>query len=312
MIRSRILLSILGGILLISTPVVAADEEPNADLPKFTAGEAQKAFDEGHGLFQKGEWKAAEKLFKECSKKGEGEDRDRIKPWIQACKGGARLNRIDKVINKQEWRKAWVEIQRVNASYKETPLQATLAEYLERIEGNLFFPLATFEEDPPESQVDSSRHPSTAQINTDPRFVAGGKRSIQWTEKVGLGSAKILGWLPLAEFPGSLIDDHRYLSVSIYKPGESFGKYTLYFYTDEDPAQGGFANPLAVLKARCHYKHLTVEKQGWNHYRVDLWKELSNHSGAQRSEIRGLHMLIIPPSKADTVYIDEVKLERSK
>ena len=43
---------------------------------------------------------------------------------------------------------------------------------------------------------------------------------------------------------------------------------------------------------------------------IDLHKELSTLTSPNKEEVEGISLMMIPPSKPKTIYIDDVKLER--
>ena len=300
------------GLVLVAISVflvgpTGVDVARGEDAPSFQTEEARKAFADAQVLFEKGDWKPAQKLFKASRKGTDGSGKKSVKVWIKACQGGSKLARVEKAIEKERWHDAFTELQRLQASYGETPLKTRMARLEEEIEAEIFFPLASFERNPPPPETQNGR-PAGTSINRDARYVKSGERSLRWATSAGYG----LRWLPLADFEGSMIEDHRYLNISLYSTDDVVAKYTLFFRTKNDPVTTGEANrnPMAILKTRCFFHHLTVTEEGWVDYRIDLWKELATHSGATRKEIEGVGLLIIPPSRQKTIYIDDVRLEK--
>ncbi len=294
------------------TPLDAAPQDSSNSgdskhsTPAFQVAEATQIFMEGRDLFEKGDWKQAEKRFKECRKLADRQEKKLLKTWFAACKGGARLDKISRAVSKEKWHAAWGELQKIKAVYGETPLENQLHTMEKKIEKQLFLPLATFENPAPDAET--SAHGS-GEINTDLKYVRAGKRSLRWSEEVSLERNPI-AFLPLAMVEGSQFQEYRYLRLSIYSTDDLAGKYTVFFSTGHNPAAEPGGNPMDILRTRCFFHHLNVNKMGWTEFRIDLWKQLSTHSGASRSDIEGLSLLMIPPSRPKTIYIDEVKLEK--
>ena len=283
-------------------------EQENHPVPVFQNEEGTQLFDDARAEFEQGEWKAAQKSFKKCQKHTDRDGKKILKAWINACKGGSKLGRLDKAVAKEDWRGAWRELSKMKRAYGTTPLSGRLDSYLDQIEPELFTILATFEDPPPKPEEKvSNRRPSTSSFNRDPRYILSGKRSLRWRESVGLQGNKLIGWLPLAQFEGGTLTEHRALHISIFSTDENYGKFTILVDGAEgnQPWQG--MNP---LKSNVFFHHLTVNKPGWSHYQIDLVKGLSTHSSPQLQEMTNISLLIIPPSKPKVIYIDDVKLEK--
>ncbi|MFQ5654515.1 MAG: hypothetical protein ACE5GW_07270 [Planctomycetota bacterium] len=284
-------------------------DEPGA-TPTFQDEEAQRSFEGAKSLFEEGKWKEAEKLFRSCRKGTDRDGRKILKAWLAACKGGPKLAAVDKAIARGSWKSAWGKVERLNASYRETPLRERIDALARRVEKELFTPLATFEESPPESEkAVRDRRPTSAEINEKPELVRGGRRSLRWRESVGFGHGKVIGVLPISSFEGAWIKEHRFLRVSLHSEDEALGKFALFFDTGER-IDWASADPTAILKIPGYFYHITLNKKGWVDLRIDLWKQVSQHSGVTWDQIEGLNLLIIPPSKPKTIHIDEVKLEK--
>ena len=60
----------------------------------------------------------------------------------------------------------------------------------------------------------------------------------------------------------------------------------------------------------CFFRYVNLTKAGWTHVRVDLSKDLSKYGNASQEDVQGLYLLMLPFSRAKTIYVDEVMLER--
>lgn len=307
-----VLVSLLATLVLgaAETRLSNAQDKPTPESapnegPKFEQTEAQESFDAGKALFDKEDWKNAEKRFKACKKEANRDERKTVDSWIKACQGGKKLDKVHKAVAKQKWKGAWVELQKVSAKYGKTPLQEKLDVVRASIEKELFFPLATFEEDAPAPELAAGAR-NGAEFETKPDYVKSGKRSLRWSAQL----RGLIGYLPLARFEPGLFQEYRYLHISIYSPNDEFGKFTLLFDTDDDPGQIGAGDPTRILQTRCFFQHLTINETGWHDLRIDLWKEIQTNSTPTKEEVQGLSLLIVPPSRPKTIYIDDIRLER--
>ncbi|MFN0059272.1 MAG: hypothetical protein ACKVX7_12525 [Planctomycetota bacterium] len=268
--------------------------------PEFADDESRAAFARGVELFDKGDWKAADGEFTKCQKGATSKvSKAELKLWTRAVKGGPDLAKIEKAIDKKDWKGAWGQLTTANAKYADTPLKSKLDELTKVVEPELFLVLASFEEPPPEPEKLARNRPATASFNDDVKFVKSGKRSMRWSEGSGFAN------LQIARLEGGIPKEYRYLNISIYSSDDKLGKYTIFFPTGELGM-----NPMEILKTRCFFHHLTINKPGWHNLRIDLTKDLATHSNPTRDEIEGLNLLVIPPGQPKTIYIDDVKLEK--
>ena len=287
----------------------SGDEASPSDVktPSFDDASGQEAFDKGRQHFDKGEWKAAEKSFKACRSAVEKDDRDLLKSWTAACKGGTKLAAIEKSVAKESWLKAWNQLEKVDTSYGKTPLRSHLDKLYADIEPKLFMVLANYEEPAPEPQTEAGAPPATAKRVGDKELARRGDGSLRWRENVGLGTGKLLGFLPLAKFEGGTLSQCTHLWISIYSESKDHGKFTLLL----DNGDLNNRNPLEILKENVYFHHLTINHVGWKDYRIDLRKEFATLANPIPDEMQRLSLLIIPPSKPKIIRVDEVKFERS-
>lgn len=305
-----LLVSVAGVVLSLGAGFCADTEDTEAlPTPTFKDEVATATFKEGREHFTDGSYKEAQKCFRSSRSATDKAGKKIVDGWIDACKGGLKLADVEKAVAKESWRSAWDKLAKVEKKYGETPLRERLDMLGDMIARELFLPLATFEEEPPEPEKNAGNRPNTAEIVTDEKYVSEGKRSLKWREEVGLGSGKLLGWLNLAKFEGGALDQYRYLSLSILSEDKDFGKFTIFVDTGEDDEEWA-RNPMKVLQSNCYYHHLTINKPGWRRVRIDLRKDLSSTQKPELAEMQRLSLIIIPPSKPKTIYIDDVKLEK--
>ena len=291
----------------------AFPEEPPIEL---ASPEATAAFEEGIELFRRGEFSDAGKQFKIAKKKAAKPAKKRIGEYEKSIKEAKKLPRIEKSLAKSQWRKALGDLMKIEAALgKESPLEIYLAPLRTQVEAALYFPLANFEGKPPEPEARvKGRRPNSATANTKPEYVRDGEGSLQW--RAGGGGANVggmagftFGSLPLAAFDGSRVEEYRILDLWIYSTDDEFGKFTLYFGIEDD-GPGQTFQGTNILKTRCFLHHITVTKEGWQRVRVDLLKELPKNHNLDWSDVTGVALMVIPPSKGKTIYIDSLRLER--
>ena len=291
----------------------AAVEIPEIDL---ASPEAAVAFEEGVIEFSRGAFTDAAKKFRSAKKGAKKNAKLTIASYEKACKEGKKLTKIETAISKSQWRKALKDLTKIERTVGEaSPLEPHLKPLRESIHAELYFHLATFEEKPPgpEAKV-AGRRPSNATISDEKGYSKDGKRSLRWAAgnlggRGGAFGGMSFGALPLAAFDGNEVNDYRILDAWIYSTSEDFGKFTFYFGIEDD----GPGTTLAVtdlLKIRCFFHHVTVAKKGWHHIRIDLLKDLPKHHNLEWADVTGVSLLIVPPSKGKTIYIDSIRLER--
>ena len=293
--------------------------------PTFKTPEALKRFKEGGDLFSEKNWKDAIKAFQEVVKQtSDKASRKIVDAYLQAAKGGKNLDRINKDIKKKKWRKAWSGWLTQQKKYGDTPLSIHLEELHKVIYPELFFDLATFETDPPEPEKKAREAwpENETRLTKDPDVIHEGEGALVWSagNTGGGGFAGgafgnfAFGRLPLASLEEVIFDDYRWLNFSIYNEDDNFGKYVIYFGTD--PIQGGnqaWANAgglAGFLRNNCYSHQVTIRRKGWNHFRVDLARELKKDPNLTWTDIQSMMLLTVPPSHKKTLVIDAIKLER--
>lgn len=282
-------------VALAAPPVVSLDDE----TPPF-AEPARALFEAAKSQFDKEQWADAEKSFKECKKATDKAGAKYLEPWIKACKGGKKLG---KLVAGKNARKSLGQLAKMKRTYDKTPLASALAQAYAKVHQKIYFALSTFEVDKPEPESRADSIPPGARYETNKQFVKEGKRSLKWASRPNWGDTPSI---PLGDFPGGMLDKHRFLSFWIYSPDDVLGKYLVVFRigaidvldSDGDPEQN------------CFFRYVNVTKKGWQHVRVDLDKDLSKYGNAKRERVRGLHLLMLPFSKTKTIYVDDVMLEK--
>lgn len=284
---------------------------PPAPPAGLASPEATEAYAKGVESFGAGEFDAALESFKAAGKGAKDEAKERVDEYEKACKGAKKLPKIEKGIADRKWRAAWLELERVAKAHGDGPLDVHLTPLRETIEAELFFPLANFEAEPPEPEAQvKNRRPDSASPNSDEKYVREGKGSLRWASGQGPGIAGMtFGFLPLAAFDGSKVKDYPILELFLCSTDENFGKFTLYFGIEEGGPMQAFA-ATDILKTRCFLHHITVDKPGWQHVRVDLTKDITKNNSIEWSEITGVSLMVIPPSHPKTIYLDGLRLER--
>ncbi|MBA4685457.1 MAG: hypothetical protein H2076_10775, partial [Planctomycetes bacterium] len=64
------------------------------------------------------------------------------------------------------------------------------------------------------------------------------------------------------------------------------------------------------LRNNCYSHQITIRRKGWNHFRVDLARELKKDPNLTWTDIQSMMLLTVPPSHKKTLVIDAIKLER--
>ena len=186
----------------------------------------------------------------------------------------------------------------------------------------LFLDLATFESDPPEPEKKAREAwpENETRLTKDPDVIHEGDGALVWsagnTGGGGLGGFGnfAFGRLPLASLEEVVVDDYRWLNFSVYNEDDNFGKYVIYFGTD--PIRGGnqaWANAgglAGYLRNNCYSHQVTIRRKGWNHFRVDLARELKKDPNLTWTDIQSMMLLTVPPSHKKTLVLDAIKLER--
>lgn len=299
-------------------PFITEDKEPTFKTP-----EALQKFKDACVIFSEKNWKEATKAFQEIVKEtADKASRKIVDADVDAAKGGKKLDRISKDIEKKNWRKAWTGWLTQQKKYGSTPLSTHLEELHKTIYPELFFDLATFETEPPEPEKKAREAwpENQTRLTQDPDVIHEGKGALVWsagnTGGAGFGGFGnfAFGRLPLASLEEVVVDDYRWLIFSIFNEDDNFGKYIVYFGTD--PIQGGnqgWANAgglAGYLRNNCYSHQITIRRKGWNHFRVDLARELKKDPNLTWTDIQSMMLLTVPPSHKKTLVIDAVKLER--
>ncbi len=267
--------------------------------PPFS-GRALELFEEGKAQFEEASWVEAEDLFKNCKKATDKEGAKYLKVWLKACQGGKKL---DKLVASKNPRKAWAQIGKLKKTYGKTPLQPEIEAAAEKIHRKIYYLLSTFEKNPPDPESQTAGLPDGAEYTNDKTYVKGGARAVKWSARPDYTRAPSL---PLGKIDGSILKDYRYLSLWIYSPDKTLGKYILIFNIGNVDVLDGDGNPAED----CFFRYVNVTKPGWMHVRVELSKTLSKFGNASQEDVRGLHLLMLPFSRPKTIFVDEVMLER--
>lgn len=284
--------------------------------PNFKTEEAKAIFQQGKELFDKRNWKDAGKSFSKVRKEtSDKESRDRLDVWEQACKGGKNLDRAVEDHSKKKYRKSWSSIQSLIRKYGDTPLKGPIDQLYAEVYAQLFLDLAKFEQKPiePEQAAREALPEDRTRITKDPDRIFEGESALEWRSGGGQGFAGFnFGRLPLASLEDLVVEDYRWLRISIFNEDDTFGKFTLYFGTDEIGPNQNWAATGGIegfLRRNCYYRHLTIKKPGWNHFRIDLKRELTKNENIAWSELLSLYLFTVPPSHPKRLTIDALKLE---
>lgn len=284
--------------------------------PSFKTEEAKKAFDQAKELFEGRSWRDAGKAFGKLRKDtSDKESRKRLESWENACKGGKNLDRAVSDHESDKHRKAWSSIQGLLKKYGETPLRTFIDQLHDDVYPELFFDLAKFEEEPTETEEAARKAlpEDRTRITKDPDRIFEGTSALEWRSGGGQGFAGFnFGRVPLASIQDLVMEDYRWLRISIYNEEDTFGKFTLYFGMDEigpNQAWAGAGGIQGLLRRDCYYYHLTIKKPGWNHFRIDLHRELTRNEKIAWSELQSLYLFTVPPSHPKRLTIDALKLE---
>lgn len=272
-------------------------------IPKLEDPEIKLQFEAAVALFDEGNWKDAEKAFKKIERKAPKSERKIIKLWKAGADGGQKLGAVEKAVSKAQWKKAWAQLSKIAARYETTPLRDKIEIYEETIAKQIFYPLANFEEKPPKPQKKENDWGRGAKLNTNYDFVKRGERSLEWLPQAAGFAGYGMAYCGLADVKGEMIDEYRYLHISIYSTSKTPSKLAFFFQT-------GQAINMNPFQSRAYFKHFMLDKEGWYNFRIDLWKELSSYSSPERHDIQEFGLLLVPPTEAKKIYIDEIKLEK--
>jgi hypothetical protein len=122
----------------------APKAEAGAADPEFSRESGKEAFNEARGLFSKGEYREAEKLFKKArSDAASKEDRLVVEKWAVACTGAMLLERLKK-IRAPTRLKAYDQAHEYMTKFRGTPAEPLYKDYLRTLEPQIFVPLEDF------------------------------------------------------------------------------------------------------------------------------------------------------------------------
>ena len=315
-----VLLISLSFISVASIPDDEVAPESKAEItfpaPIFKTDTAQATFDQAKELFEKRDWRDAGKSFAKVRKETvDKESRARVELWEQACKGGKSLDRAVEDHAREKYRRSWSSIQSLLKKYGKTPLRGPIDQLHDEVYPQLFLDLAKFEQEPvePEQAARKALPEDRTRITKDPDRIFEGKGALEWRSGGGQGFAGLsFGRLPLASIQDLVMEDYRWLRISIFSEDDTFGKFTIFFGTDEigpNQAWGATGGIQSLLRRNCYYYHLTIKKPGWNHFRIDLNRELSKNDAITWSDLQSLYLFTVPPSHPKRLTIDAIKLE---
>lgn len=292
----------------------AEEESPQ---PSFETDEAKQQFEKGLELFEKRQWREATRSFATARKGTADKDsRSMVSSWEKACKGGKALDRAVEDLARKKYRKAWIAALSLHGKYGATPLVSPIEKLKEEVYPHLFLDLACFEEEPVEVEAAARKAlpADRSRLTKDPDRITEGKGALEWRSGGGQGFAGLsFGRLPLASIGELVMDDYRWIRFSVFNEDDNFGKFTLFFGMDEigpNRAWAGAGGVAGLLQRNCYYHHFTLKKPGWNHFRIDLKRELSMNASVAWSDLLSLYLLTVPPSHPKRITIDAVKLER--
>ncbi|MGE4619613.1 MAG: hypothetical protein AAEJ04_07375 [Planctomycetota bacterium] len=301
-------LSLLSGL---SIDDGASDQEPS-----FKTTEAKALFEEGKASFEKRAWKVATKSFAAARKEvADKESKSLVQTWEQACKGGKILDRVVEDHARKKYRKAWSAIAGLIKKYGDTPLREAIDEIHAEVYQQLFLDLAKFEKEPiePEQVARKALPEDRTRITKDPDRIFEGESALEWRSGGGQGFAGMsFGRLPLASIENLVMEDYRWIRISIFNEEDTFGKFTLFFGPEAisaNQAWAGAGGIQSLLQRDCYYHHLTIKKPGWNHFRIDLTRELTRNEKITWSDLQSLYLFTVPPSHPKRLTIDAIKLE---
>ena len=323
-------LPIMGAMLIFVTLIspLPADLEANSSTPApvedpqptFKTPEAKQRSEDGRTALDEKNWKESTKAFQEVLKATADKDsRKIVDGYLEAAKGGKNLDKISKDIDRKKWRRAWSAWLTQQKKYGDTPLADHLEELRTILYPELFFDLATFEEDPPEPEKKAREAwpENETRLTKDPDVIHEGKGALIWSSGNTGGGAFgnfAFGRLHLASLENVVVEDYRWLTFSVFNEDDNFGEYVVYFGTD--PIEGGnqaWANMgglAGYLRNNCYSHNVTIKRKGWNHFRIDLVKNLKKDPNLTWTDIQALTLLTVPPSHKKTLVIDAIKLER--
>ncbi|MGE4602299.1 MAG: hypothetical protein AAEJ65_05300 [Planctomycetota bacterium] len=293
-----------------------ATTENSLPEPIFKTDEGRKTFEQGKELFEQRDWRGAGKAFTAARRDTvDRESRSRLEPWEDACKGGKSLDRAAGDLVRKKYRKCWSAVEGLVKKYGDTPLRTSIDELHDEVYPILFLDLAKFEKEPVETEQAARRAlpEDRTRITKDPDRIFEGKSALEWRSGGGQGFAGFnFGRLPLASIEDVVMEDYRWLRISIHSEDDNFGKFTLFFGRDEigpNQAWAATGGIRGLLRRDCYYHHLTIKKKGWTHLRIDLVKELSKNESISWSDLQSLYLFTVPPSHPKRLTIDALKLE---
>lgn len=271
-------------------------EETEEEMPEFSKEEGLEKYRQAVEAFRAEKWEEAERLFREALRTAADKSRAVLQDWAEASECGARLERLETAIRKDEWRAAWNSLNALEQKYGRTRIKPKLDALRIRIEAGLYSYLATFERD---NSPAGSLMPPGAEPNTEPKYVKRGAGSAKWAASVGSSYPT----LTLGVVDGDRLAVFPRLNFWVYAPPKNDGQYLLVLDRGSRYMGTGGSVPKNV-----RYKALTF-KSGWTEISLDVRKDFDD-TGLELERVKYIQLILQRAASLQTIYIDEVRLER--
>ena len=263
---------------------------PGLDDPEFKTDEGQAAFAKGQEQFELNLWELATKSFSTARKDATGSGKKLVDPWLKACKGGKKLDKLaSKEIRDEKWDSAWKKLKSLQKTFGDTPLRMKLFEKSQKVLEQLYLVLAQFEEGSPELQ------PEFLSYSTDLRYVKSGVRSLQWST----GPSEAL-FCTFAALDGRKLRECRYFQMWIWV--ETPCDFALCFYANEKNTV--LLSQDNKIRGRNLHHLFSVKKPGWFFLQFDL-RQLTVLGEEKFHNVSLAGLVQLDNQLTQTVFIDE-------
>ncbi len=306
-------------LLLLTLPSAPIDESVSDDVAveppqlTFRDEESQAAFKRGWSEFHALDFKSAEKSFKVALDGVVTADRKTVLALRAASKNGKKVLDARKKFEKGKARSALKDLDRLEKKSGDGPLATHIAALRADIEARLYVVIEDFENRSPSGGIGKRHADGRAgyqnhDINTDPRYVRSGEKSLIWqTMAAGYdpdGIEILVG--EIAKFKDTQLDEFPFMSFSMHT--EKPGTFELFLF----PRQRGAIREEDWLSCPALHK-ISVKRPGWTDIKIDLKRSLRIPQVRPKPEGRFQQVLrirMVKPGNSQRVHFDQVRFER--
>jgi hypothetical protein len=150
---------------------------PAAKEPEFKKSSAKDDFEKGKSLYNEGNYKDAEPLFRKAKAEAkEKDDKDIVESWAQAASGAQLLEKVKLRVKQRQLHQAYQEAEAYSRKYKDTPVEAEFKKFMVEIENEIFVSVETF--DNPSNEYTEKFGKTFVK---EPKLLLDGTPCLRWT-----------------------------------------------------------------------------------------------------------------------------------